>query len=395
MSGAGPCRIFLVALGADGDGAAARLQTALEKATIDATYRSDSAGARESAAALGGARDVPVLVDPRLRDLDATRGESVAGALERAWPAFCELARAHQEGTVLVVSHPAIVQALLCSVTEAGEPNYQRFAVRPLGLTMVEVGTDGRGVLRALNANLDPNAIARKAPATRVLMIRHGHAMSVEKGAPAYSHNPIPLSRLGEEQAMRVAAALSTVQVDGIFSSDIVRARQTAEFCGRALGLEVVTDRSLRELALGEFEGMTLERVHASHPAFIPWLEVVFRNRFPSADFHHPADLRFPNGQSVLDVHDSSLAGVLRILETERGRTILLVSHGWVLQPLICHIVGADPQAYYRFTLPTATVAMAEVEADGRGVLEIFNGGVALEDLPKLTGADGRLADVR
>jgi hypothetical protein len=38
---------------------------------------------------------------------------------------------------------------------------------------------------------------------------------------------------------------------------------------------------------------------------------------------------------------------------------------------------------------------MAEVEADGRGVLEIFNGGVALEDLPKLTGADGRLADVR
>jgi broad specificity phosphatase PhoE len=389
MTTSGPCRVFLASPGSGAAEAAARLAAALESVVIDAVYCADPADLRATLDAFLTQSDAKVVVDPRLRDGDDAGGESVANALERALPAFCELASAHQGGTVLLVGNTQLVQGLLSHVTRAGVRNALRFAGGALTRTIVEVAADGHGVLRALNAN----TAARGTPQdgnTRVIMIRHGHAMSVEKGAPVYSHNPIPLSARGREQAARIAVALRTVHVDAIYSSDLVRARQTAEFCAQELGLEVIVDEALRELAIGDFEGMTLERVHAAHSSFVPWLEVTFRDRFPTADYHHPADLRFPNGQSVLDVHARSLAGFLRIVRAERGRTVVLVSHGWVLQPLLCHIVGADPREYFRFSLPTATLALAHVGDDGRGVLEIFNGGVGLEELPKLASAGAR-----
>jgi len=413
---------------------AARLGRLLAPLPIDAAYCSDLVRARETAELVLRDRGIAVRADARLREVDVgalegftierlraeapqfapwletafegrfsadgsevpaslvfPQGESVELGLARVLPLFLEIARTHQDRTVVLVSHRRLVQALLGYVTEAGAENYHRFGVANAGLTMIEVGPDGRGVLCALNSDLDLRESVERARGdggrgtTRVVFVRHGHAMSVEKGGPAYSHNPIPLSAVGREQAECVAAALSNVHIDALYSSDLVRARETAEICGRAIGIDVVVDEALREVALGDFEGMTLERVHAEHPPFAPWLEVTFRARFPSAEFHHPADLRFPNGQSVLQVHDVALAGFRRIIEAHVGKTVVLVSHGWVLQPLLCHVVGADPRSYFRFSLPTATVSFGEVERTGRGVLEIFNAAIDLERLPKLT----------
>ena len=374
-----PCRVFFAALGGglDDDERAATLSAILAPLKIDAVYASGEPRATRVATVVAAPTEAPLIVDPRLHAADDLGSAAVA--------LFCELVRVRQNGTIVIVCERRVVQVLLSFVMEAGAENAHRFDVAELSLTAVEAGRDGHGVLRALNA--DRNAAPAAPGSSKVYLIRHGHAMSVEKGGPAYSHHPIPLSPHGREQAARVGAALQSGAVAALYSSDLVRARETSQIIGGAIGLDVVVDETLRELALGDFEGMTLERVHAEHPRFVPWLEITFRERFPTRDFHHPAELSFPNGQSVLEVHERALATFLRIVRANRGHTVAIVSHGWILQPLLCHIVGASPNLYYRFSLPTATLSLAAVGDDGRGELEIFNGAVGLTELPKLAAS--------
>src|SRR5438045_2698042 len=83
-----------------------------------------------------------------------------------------------------------------------------------------------------------------------------------------------------------LAAALEPVPLDAVYTSDLNRARESAEPVAAAAGLIPVVMPELREIFLGDLEGMTLDRVHAEHDPFVPWLEVAFNGRFPSREFH-------------------------------------------------------------------------------------------------------------
>ena len=124
----------------------------------------------------------------------------------------------------------------------------------------------------------------------------------------------------------------------------------------------------------GELEGQTLARVHAEHPPFVPWLEVSFNHRFPTRDFHHPAALVFPGGESVEAVWDRVRGPFLDLVARHLGGAIAVIAHGWVLQPLLCHVIGVPVADYFRLELPYAAPTVIDIDADGRGALVLFNG---------------------
>lgn len=95
-------------------------------------------------------------------------------------------------------------------------------------------------------------------PLTRIGLIRHGLTdWNVEKRAQGQSD--IPLNESGRRQARALAERLRGEEWDYIFSSDLSRAKETADLVAEALGLSVQTDERLREEGYGEAEGTTKE----------------------------------------------------------------------------------------------------------------------------------------
>src|SRR6185369_1281741 len=100
------------------------------------------------------------------------------------------------------------------------------------------------------------------------------------------------------EQARRVAAALAGEGIRAVYSSDLRRARQTAEMIAAALGLPVRLDPALRELNLGEWQGLTAPEIEARYPeAHRRWRE--------DSVTHRP-----PGGETLAALQERALAAV-------------------------------------------------------------------------------------
>ena len=98
---------------------------------------------------------------------------------------------------------------------------------------------------------------------TTLIFVRHGetdwNAQHRWQG-----HSDTRLNDVGREQARRLAEELETV--DAVYSSDLARARETAEILAARLSLEVRLDPRLRERGFGAWEGMTMNEIESSFP---------------------------------------------------------------------------------------------------------------------------------
>jgi probable phosphoglycerate mutase len=91
---------------------------------------------------------------------------------------------------------------------------------------------------------------------TTLLLVRHGETDWNAVGR-LQGHTDRPLSDFGRRQAQQLAEELADEPLDAIYSSDLARARETAEIAGGRLGLPVVLDPGLREKDWGTWEGLT------------------------------------------------------------------------------------------------------------------------------------------
>lgn len=154
--------------------------------------------------------------------------------------------------------------------------------------------------------------------ATRLLVIRHGEtAWNTE--ARIQGHIDIPLNEKGRWQAERVAQALADEELHAIYSSDLQRARHTAEAIATVSGLPLTIDRSLRERHFGRFEGMTQGEVAAQ------WPEEA--RRWRERDLAYGPD----GGETLQDFYERCLEALTRLARRHPGQSIAVVAHGGVL----------------------------------------------------------------
>ena len=90
---------------------------------------------------------------------------------------------------------------------------------------------------------------------TTLLLVRHGETDWNAEGR-LQGHTDRPLSDYGRRQARRLAEELDGEEVEAIYSSDLARARETAEIVGEQLGLPIALDPDLREKDWGTWEGL-------------------------------------------------------------------------------------------------------------------------------------------
>jgi probable phosphoglycerate mutase len=100
---------------------------------------------------------------------------------------------------------------------------------------------------------------------TTLLLARHGQTdWNLERRWQG--HADPPLNALGVEQAAALGSSLAAARLDAIYSSDLLRARQTAEVVAEVLGIRVEIDARLREIDVGEWSGLTMPEVERLYP---------------------------------------------------------------------------------------------------------------------------------
>ncbi len=153
---------------------------------------------------------------------------------------------------------------------------------------------------------------------TRLLVIRHGETAWNTEGR-IQGHIDIPLNDKGRWQADRLATALIDEDIHAIYSSDLERARDTAQAVASALNQPLQLHTGLRERHFGRLEGNTQAEVAAQWPEEgRRW-----RERDPSYG---------PEGGETLQAFYERSVGVLTALAQQHpGQTIVVVAHGGVL----------------------------------------------------------------
>jgi probable phosphoglycerate mutase len=138
----------------------------------------------------------------------------------------------------------------------------------------------------------------------------------------------VPLDAEGESQARRLGAALVGVPFDSALCSDLVRARDTARLILAGSPASVSPTPLLREIALGEWEGLTVAEVRENYPG-------EYERRGLDMAGYRPA-----GGESFRDVQ-ARAAEFLRSLDSCTG-TLLAVAHGGFNRALLCLVTELD-----------------------------------------------------
>jgi broad specificity phosphatase PhoE len=148
---------------------------------------------------------------------------------------------------------------------------------------------------------------------TTLLLARHGET-DWNSERRWQGHADQPLNERGREQARALAAELAARPLDAIYSSDLLRARETAEIVASALGLEVRVEPGLREVDVGSWSGLSHAEIETTDPeGFRRWQE---------------GGKGWEHGESYDEMGTRVVAAVIEIAAAHPDETVLVVTHG-------------------------------------------------------------------
>ncbi len=163
---------------------------------------------------------------------------------------------------------------------------------------------------------------------TRILLIRHGQSMGNAERRFG-GHSPTPLSTLGRMQAEATARSLLKEKVTAIYSSDLLRAVETAEPIAKLAGLNINQTSAFRERSVGRMEGLTFEQAAESYPEEYAAL---LRRDF---------DRVLLGGESYRQLLERAARKLEHTIDENRGGTIAVFSHTGTICILALHLMGA------------------------------------------------------
>ncbi len=164
-------------------------------------------------------------------------------------------------------------------------------------------------------------------------------------------HTDVALHEDGRAQAEQLAKRLTTSAYppDTIYSSDLSRARDTAETIARPMSLTVQTSEALRETCLGEWEGLTREEIEARGDAEL------------LANYLHDSHRYRPPNSETLEAVWERMNGVLDAIRRDhKSGTVAIVGHGGSLRALLCAALDAPLSSMRHLWLDNASLSIIE-----------------------------------
>jgi len=182
-------------------------------------------------------------------------------------------------------------------------------------------------------------------PFTGILLARHGQTNDNLPPLRFQGFRDTSLNDTGRRQAHELAdkVAVESEPVRSLWSSDLSRARETADIVGARIGLWPRLDPRLREANRGEWEGHLFPEIQRSDPVqYAAWMRA-------------GPDWRFPGGESLQEQQDRVLAA-LRDVEAAGELPALVVCHGGSIRVVLCSRDPRGLNAFHEFEVPNVAV---------------------------------------
>jgi broad specificity phosphatase PhoE len=285
-------------------------------------------------------------------------GESLVDLRDRAVAALHQALSRHGDGdTIALVSHQAVTRALVCAMAGMPDPGYWWIRQSLCNLSFFtydpaaacpDAQPGSKFVVVGLNdtCHLSPALPRTSGDDTRILLVRHGQtAWNAGAGEERFrGRTDLPLDSIGHAQAGAVAARLASEPIAALYTSPLLRARQTFAPLAERLGLLVQPHAGLMDIEYGQFQGMTHAEAAAAFPEqYEMWSAA-------------PSQVHFPHGERLADVQARLLSLLDELAARHAGQTVALVGHQIVNKVLACTVLGLDLDQIGRIQQDTASI---------------------------------------
>ena len=174
-----------------------------------------------------------------------------------------------------------------------------------------------------------------------IILVRHAETVMAKRFC---GKSDPELSAAGIAQLPEIVQEIDLPKIDRILSSDLIRARQTAEAIAKESGLPVEFRPALRELGFGLWEGLHWEEIQAQFPCEAK----IWRRDFPGPT--PPGGEPFAEFLKRLDNEFSS------ILSGDEDENVVVVSHSGVIRLALARFFGFSPNEAFDQEIPFGTV---------------------------------------
>jgi broad specificity phosphatase PhoE len=195
----------------------------------------------------------------------------------------------------------------------------------------------------------------------RLYLIRHAHAPAIGEDGIIRSYPGHPLSEEGRRQGEALAEGIKDSGIESLWSSDALRALQTAEIISRKTGIPVKVEPLLREFSIGEIENKHIfeaKEILKDSPIFNG-----FRKILPHE--------KFPGGENMIELEKRVIPAIEKILREDPAEKIGIVAHGGVNRIILIHFLE----------LPYTSFSIIEQDYACLNILDFIDGYVILHAL--------------
>jgi probable phosphoglycerate mutase len=183
-----------------------------------------------------------------------------------------------------------------------------------------------------------------------LLLVRHGHTDVAGRRLTGWQRG-VHLNAQGRREAERLVERLEGVPVSAIWTSPLERCRETAAPLARARGLSPSAQRGLIEVDYGAWTGRSIAQLR--------------RTRLWRSVMHAPSTVRFPGGESMLEVQARMVDAAMTLAAAHPGGTVVAVSHADPIRLLVTHLAGTHADHLQRLAIDTGSIT---VVALGEGI---------------------------
>ena len=172
-------------------------------------------------------------------------------------------------------------------------------------------------------------------PTCRILLFRHGETAN-SKEVCFNGHYDVELSERGKNQFQHWAEILKQEKFKAIYSSDLKRTLNSAQFIAKEHGLDPVSYPELRELSFGTWEGMSFSEVEATYPGQM-------KVRMESV-----TTFQADGGETYPQLQTRVIPKFEELVARHPNDQIAMVCHGGVNRVILSHLLGIPMDKIFR-----------------------------------------------
>lgn len=178
---------------------------------------------------------------------------------------------------------------------------------------------------------------------TELYLLRHGKT-EWNKNSIIQGQTDTKLNENGLKAASRAVDLFKEIELDFIYSSDLKRARKTAQFIAQDKNLAIRESSKIREIAFGDWEGLKYSQIKDKFPQrAVAWEEDPLQNS--------------PNGgENLLDLKKRVDNFFQEILSKHQGGKILVVSHGGVIKTYLTSVLAIEVNKFWQFQIDNCSL---------------------------------------